>query len=196
LLYNIKHRSSTNIGPLSKLALPGGIDFHYIHILKTETKTNVFWIGESYNLDIWHEMLFGGPVSRLFESNHWVKILPWPRGQWPTFLCFDVQPWNLTMCTVLVVKLNFNIRWSPRFWWCDLLSCPFLSFDVQLWNLNHVHRLRCKVNFDISWPRCWQSVLLCCPLTYSHEIWPCEIWPPNSLDSTALVDSYSDLLFE
>jgi hypothetical protein len=24
------------------LALPGGIDSHYVHIVKTETKTNVF----------------------------------------------------------------------------------------------------------------------------------------------------------
>jgi hypothetical protein len=47
------------LGPLPKLFkfCPGGIDFYYVHIVKTETKTNVFWIGESYSLDIWHEML-------------------------------------------------------------------------------------------------------------------------------------------
>jgi hypothetical protein len=99
LLCNIIYRSCTKfaqIFPLvSKLALPRGIDSHYVHILKTETKTNVFWIGESYSLDIWHEMLFGGPVSRLF----WIKPLSQnfalPNlGQWPTFLSFDVQQWK------------------------------------------------------------------------------------------------------
>jgi hypothetical protein len=69
-IYNIIYRSSTNvvqIFPLvSKLALPEVSDSHYVHIVKTENKTNVFWMGESYSLDIWLEMLFGGPVSRLF----------------------------------------------------------------------------------------------------------------------------------
>jgi hypothetical protein len=127
LLYNIIYWSSSKVVQLfplvSKLALPMGIDSHYEHIVKTETKTNVFRIGESYRLDIWHEMLFGGPVSRMF----WIK----PVTYFLVLLMYSNE--ILTMCTVLVVKLNFDIRW-PRFWWCDLLSCP-LMYSYEIWTM-------------------------------------------------------------
>jgi hypothetical protein len=133
--------------------MPVGSDSHYVHIVKTENKINVFWMGERYSLDIWLEMLFGGPVSRLF----WIKPLSQnvalPKGTVNDF--FDVQQWNFDHVhgfSLISGDLDFD----------DVTY--FLSFDVQLWNLNHVHRLRCKANFDISWPRLWQSVLLLCPL--------------------------------
>jgi hypothetical protein len=109
-------------------------------------------------------MLFGGLASRLFDLSPWVKILPCPRGQWPTFLSFDVQPWNLDYAHIFICKIELCYQVTLIMW------PTYLSFNVQLWILNYVHRLRCEVNFDISWPRFWQSVLLCCPLMYSHGI--------------------------
>jgi hypothetical protein len=95
LLNNVIYRSSTKVVQIftlvSKLALPGGIDSHYVHMVKTETKTNVFWIGESYSLDFWHELCLVDLYQDCFELNPWVKILLCPREQWPTFLSFDVQ---------------------------------------------------------------------------------------------------------
>jgi hypothetical protein len=135
LLYNIIYRSSTKvvqINPLvSKLALFGCNYSHYVHIVNTETKTNVFWLWESYSLDIWNEMLFGGLVSRLF----WIKSLGQnfvlPKGDIDLLSCPLMYSNEISiMCTVLVVELKFDIRW-PRFWWCDLLSCPLMySYEI------------------------------------------------------------------
>jgi hypothetical protein len=111
------------IGPAS-----GVIDFHYVHyIVKTEN-----WTGESYSLDIWHETLSGGPVSRLFELNSWALM-------WLTFLSFDVQLWNFNHVHSLWCKLNFDdISW-PRFWQSDclVLWCTVMKFrPCQIWPSN------------------------------------------------------------
>jgi hypothetical protein len=60
-------------------------------------------MGESYSLDIWLEMLFGGPVSRLSKlclAQRDSDLL-----SCPLMYSNDI----FTMCTVLVVKLNFDL---------------------------------------------------------------------------------------
>jgi hypothetical protein len=82
-------------------------------------------MGESYSLEIWLEMLFGGPVSKLF----WIKPLGpkfcLAQGDSDLLSCpLMYSNEILTICTVLVVK-----------WTLILADLDFdkVSYCVVLW---------------------------------------------------------------
>jgi hypothetical protein len=69
--------------------------------------------------------------------------MPCPRGQWPTSLSFDVQQWHFDH----VHSFSCKIELWPRFWWCDILSCP-LMYSYEIWTMR------------------WHSIFLKCNLFY------------------------------